>query len=372
MPRVHRSEDIKNFLISSEALHIEPMVEVWQIDTDRNSLQFVEDITEYIDIEGSYVSRSGYEPMGGRAHLNIRGEHNYEKYLIQIKANIYNVKNEYIHTELGMYIPKVPKHTIVPQISYAVDCVDILNLLNSDMRVSFSTKEDENAREALERAYLLSGCALRTNFPLINFIFTDERGEVWLASDEITWLECLNDILRATGNIGLYSNRRGIVESRPYYFLGEHLPIWEFSASSGVAVGTEVQENFWEIPNRWTGIADQLKFEDNLTESEYTISNVREGITSYESIGRWVDRVFSVDVRTRKGLEDSVRWQAQLDRQLSLRLSISNYINPLFWVGDVVSINLPSIVRGKPKGVVASWTLPFDSELMDIEVEVPV
>ena len=372
MARVQGREDIKNFLISSEALHIEPIVEFWQIDTVRNSLQFVEDISKYIDIEGSYVSRSGYEPMGGRAHLRIQGEHNYEKYLIYIRANIYNVKGDYIHTELGMYIPKVPKSTIVSQISYNVDCVDILNLLNSDMRVSFSTRKDEAAGEVLRRAYSLSGCALSTSFPLIDFIFTDERGEVWLASDEITWLECLNDILRSTGNIGLYSNRRGIVESRPYYFLNEHSPVWEFTHSSGVAVGTEVQENFWEIPNRWTGIADQLKFEDNLTESEYTISNVREGITSYESIGRWVDRVFSADVRTRKGLEDSVRWQAQLDRQLSLRLSISHSINPLFWVGDVVSIKLPSIVSGNPKGVVSSWTLSFDSELMDIEVEVPV
>ena len=67
-----------------------------------------------------------------------------------------------------------------------------------------------------------------------------------------------------------------------------------------------------------------------------------------------------------------MRWQAQLDRQLSLRVSITNYLNPLFWLADIVNVNLPDIVSGVRKGVVASWSLPFDSDIMNVEVEIHV
>ena len=273
---------------------------------------------------------------------------------------------------MGVYLPKVPIFTIDTAISRSVECVDVLTLLTNNLRYNFSTQNNENARDAILRAFKSSETRVPYTINPINYSFTDQYGEVWLASDEIEWLEVINDMLRATGNTGLFSNRLGIVESRSYQFIDNARPIWKFSNSSGVAISSGIESNFWDIPNRWTGVADINNFVDPLIDSSYTISNLNDGETSYEAIGRWNDRTIRADVRTKQGLEDYTRWIAQLDRQISLRVNIDNYINPLFWFSDVVEVDLPDIRRGIHKGVVTSWTMRLDSELINLDVEIPI
>jgi len=246
-------------------------------------------------------------------------------------------------------------------------------MLDTDMRNAFSTNVNEQASSAVRRAYHNSQCPLALVNPIIDYRFTDQLRETWLARDNITWLECINDMLRATGNIGIFSNRFGQLETRPYFFLDNTAPIWKFDSRSGVAPGSKVEKNYWEIPNRWTGLADLTKFQGTRTQSSYTILNQSDGVTSYQSIGRWVDRVFEVDVYTREGLENAVRWQAQLDRQISLKLGLKHYSNPFFWLGDVVEVHLPELTMENKtyRGVVSSWRLPLSGDLMDIVVEVP-
>ena len=363
-------------VLSYPTLRLNPIIEVVRLGTNKE-FAFVEDITHLVQMEGSYIERDSYDPLGAGARLMFNESSdlfNYRSHYIRVCVQVHaDEMGKYVERFMGVYVPRVPETQIDPQVAVSIDCVDIASLLDNDMRVSFSTQRDELARLAIERAYTASQCPLRFVVPSIDYKFSDEDGEVWLATDEITWIECINDMLQSTGNIGVYSNRFGTLESRPYYFLNESSPIWDFNYGSGVSINTKVSENFWDIPNRWTGIANQADFIDDLEESSYTLSNIRSGRTSFESTGRWNDRTFNVDVVTRAGLENAVRWRAQLDRQLSLRLSIENTINPLLWIGDVVSINLPDLpVPANSKGIVTSWQFPFDSLTMSIEAEVPV
>lgn len=373
--RVTTASEIREVL-SYHTLRPEPIIDVVRLTSSRE-FAFVENITGLVEMSGSRISRDSYDPLGGAATIMLNENtelFEYRKHYIRMCLQVHaDALGKYVEQFMGVYIPKVPEGFIEPQVAVAVECVDIASLLDNDLEVDFSTERNELARPAIERAYATSDTPLRLVLPNIDYVFSDEYGEAWLATDEITWLECINDMLQSTGNIGVYSNRFGTLESRPYYFLDETQPIWTFDYGSGVHTDSKVSENFWDIPNRWTGIANQADFIGNLADSVYTFRNLRGGRTSFESTGRWNGRTFNVDAVTKEGLENAVRWRAQLDQQLSLRLSIRNSINPMFWIGDVVGVDLPDLpLSGVQRGVVSSWTLPFDSLLMDIDVEIPV
>ena len=375
MPTEATASEIPTVL-ASRVLKPEPTLEIVKLGSNNSGFEYVADITSELDIRGSSIQRNSYDPLGGTAQFNLRwpiDEFDVRRHYLRAKFRVVDsVSDKYVEKDMGVYIPRIPSTIIEPQISYPVSCVDVTTMLDNDMRIAFSTQNNQLARVAIEEAYKLSECPLSLYLPNIDYIFSDEYGETWLASEGISWLECINDLLRSTGNIGVYSNRLGNLESRPYYFLDESTPVWTFNNSSGVGANTEVEENFWEVPNRWTGIADQSSFTGQLNQSVYTLTNESDGITSRSATGRTIDRTFNVEVVSREGLENTVRWRAQLDRQLSLRLRIENSMNPMMWVGDVVAIDLPALGVTGVKGVVESWNLPMDGSTMFIEVEVPV
>jgi len=375
MALISKYAEEKQFLISANDITFKPKLYLYGLSRSGNGIVKLRDITENLNQYGSFVSRDGYQPLGARANFNLRRIEDLElrKNLLGLEVELHS-EGDYIKRHMGVYIPKFPNFFVKSQISYSVECVDILSMLDTDMRNAFSTNVDEQASAAVRRAYSNSQCPLALVNPIIDYRFTDKLRETWLARDNITWLECINDMLRATGNVGIYSNRVGQLETRPYFFLDNTAPIWKFDSRSGVEPRSKVERNYWEIPNRWTGLADLTKFQEDRNQASYTVLNQSDGVTSYQSIGRWIDRVFKVDTYTREGLENSVRWQAQLDRQVSLKLGLKHYSNPYFWLGDVVEVHLPELTLENKiyRGVVASWRLPLSGDLMDIQVEVPI
>ena len=361
-------------VLTSTVLQLVPKIEAVRLGGTDVSL--VHDITPYVQMGGSYISRNVHDPLGGVATLMVNEDaleyFSPSKHFIKITMTLLDVLGgESITRPMGVYLPQPTTRSIDPQIAIEMPCVDIASLLDNDMTASFSTVPNEQAQYAIRRAYQASGCPLPLTLPVIDYIFSDYLSEVWLASDEITWLDCINDMLRSTGNIGIYSDRNGDLTSKPYYFINEVSPIWDFNEASGVSINSGIEYNYWDIPNRWTGIANQQDFLDQLDMSTYTLTNEKVGRSSFEETGRWKDRTFNVDAVTRAALEQQVLWRAQLDQQVAMRVRIENTINLLFWVGDVVSLNLPSIGLSDQRGVVSDWTIPFDSLTMDIEVEVP-
>ena len=376
MQEVITEHDIRDFLTTTGAFRLRPRLEIVEISSNFPGFVYVDDITDLLQVRGTSIERNSYDPLGGRARFVISDKLHPEalrgKYLRAWVDIVSDEKKQFIGRGMGVYIPKIPNQKVADTLSYSYECVDSASLLDNDLRSSFSTEANEQARVAIGRAFKSAGVNLNLVLPFIDYVFSDNSGEVWIAGEGNTWLSVINDMLRSTGNINLYSGRQGELESRPYYFLDRTAPIWEFSSASGISWDTEVETNFWEIPNRWTGLAEESSFIDSLMEASYTLFNLNDGETSFEVVNRWVDRSFKVDAFTREGLENAVRWRAQLDRQIALKINIQNSWNPLFWVGDVVNVNLPDIRSRVLKGVVTNWVFPFDRVLMSITVEVPV
>jgi len=330
-------------------------------------LLVAEDISD--DLEGGSVTRASYATLHGSASLTVTRELPWGSALVRPYLTLTDGVDT-ARFNLGAYFTNTPERDLTEfPISYAVECQDILAVLDDPVGDAYAVAKSQSYLTAVESILLSRGVVKYSiDQDAASVLLPTDR--TWMFDESTTWLTIVNDLLGAVGYAGVWSDWDGFIRCTNYVSPRLRATEWTYDTEllTSMLGSRTTHRDFFSAPNRWvfyrTNILDgAAPVEGN---GMYTYVNLYDGDTSVEQRGREITRVVGIDAADQASLEASAQRTIDADAAIPTKIRANTFPNPLHWHFDVIRVE--DTWMGPPAKVLSSqWTLPLDGSEMSHE-----
>ena len=387
-----------------------------QYEKDGTTLREPWDLTPFMEVNGSYVSRNSTAAVPAKFSCKLSIELDWTE--IILAPGIYivdNLSGDTSFWRLGLYFVETPVVMLSNPNEYQVIAYDVLSMYNTDVVHTYEILEGQNPIESMRTGLLgnaidwgnvLPGTSTdsgNTRWQLERTDQTIRFDRVWAITENHTYLSIANDLLDTIGFRKLYTDRGGAFVSEPLRLLRDRSSVYDIDSEdlpSIVALETKFRKDTWKVPNTWQGISGNANrigvpdYDDGL----YTLRNRNVGPTSIERRGRPVNRIIKTDSANQLALISVVEFEAEKDFSSIEQIEMLCVPLPVFWHETVATIRVrelginPPIVNEREiptftregrlihpniisrtfnnKMVARDWKLPLDGSNMKIQFDV--
>jgi hypothetical protein len=328
------------------------------------NLSVLADLTTDLNRNGSSVGRANYATLHGTATLQLSTELNWgtaivRPYMTMTDGTVTGRFN------LGAYLTSAPQTVIGDNPStHEVAGFDLLHWLNTPVGESYVVEAGVG--------YLAAVATILTTQGITQYQIDQTRADqvlasakVWAFSDDVTWLNVINDLLAGVGYQGIWSDWDGRLQVRPYQTPTDRAAEWLYTSdlvTSMLGVKRTVTRDMFDAPNRWVHFWSQAPEGSQPVEGAgiYTYQNDTNGPTSVAARGRVISaKPVSVDVVDQAALVAFAQQRIDSDIRLKTTWDVTTFPNPLHWQWDRLAV--ADAAAGPIVNVLAvSWSLPLD------------
>ena len=300
------------------------------------------------------------------------------EYIVQIVIPEVSIAPNTTTYRMGNWIMQQPGVNLDHTDLVSVECQDVISLLDVPIGRSWYVDKGVNVGEALSALLEAQGLVgLNTNLPAIPY--RTSNAPSWIVTENLSWLQIANEILRTTAHTNLFTDQRGTISTLPWRPITEFTPVWDFDSTesdSWIAAATELEPENEQVPNHWVAVVDDPDSDlyGRIAEARNTEASHPWSIPSQG--GRIVTKVIAVntpvleepegpvviteDELTLTVLQTIVKREAELDILRTSRLRIECGPVPHLWSSPVVRVHMPELGIVDRLGVVSEWRLPLD------------
>ena len=326
-------------LLLSRGIELRPRLTL--IDFDGN---LIEDVTGRFVAQGSYIRRDSTAKVDGSATFYFTDveEFDFGRHLLAVEVQMVDLfrREDPIRYRMGNWVMQPPSVKLDSRELVAVNCVDTVSLLATRLEAVYSITPGTNVVSAivalLRRHGIvgLSGLYNERGLPLTIGWELATYGN-WNITDEITYLDIINQLLEISAHVGLYTDRLGRLTSYPWTPLRQLPTRWDFDYTrddgSFITPQTTKLPITEQIPNIWIGVAVAV---DQPGDAEIRRLELRAGSNSPFSVeaqgGRRNVRVLNLKVGSVEELERAVAQIQEEDVTRSERVEITLRASPSF------------------------------------------
>jgi hypothetical protein len=244
----------------------------------------------------------------------------------------------------GAYFTSTPatKTDRLPR-TYSVQGYDILTALNTLVGDSYAIGLGENYLTAVESILLANGYTQYSIDP-IRAATTAPAAKGWPLDENTTWLQIVNELLKAVGYRPIYSDWHGRLICESLVNTPDMPPEWYYTRGQfdgQLVPESDIVHDFFATPNRWVGINGATNTTTSPTEGngKYTYINANQGETSVNERGQTITKVMTVEAADQAALVAAVMAEVAKDKNVGTTMEARTSSNPLHWHEDVVSVD---------------------------------
>lgn len=252
---------------------------------------------------------------------------------------------------MGVYFTEAPENEEdrTPA-TYAVGGYDILKGLNNLVGDSYAVRIGDSYLDAVESIFLNQGYTQYVIDPTRRATLAPAP-KAWPIDENTTWLMIVNELLKAVGYKGVYSDWDGRLVCEEFIEPRDRSVEWSYDKglyTGQLVPGTKVRHDYFITPNRWVGIRNSTQDTTgtvSLTEGNgvFTYRNESSGEASIDARGFEQTKVIRVDVADQPALESAVMAEVARDMVIGMNIDASTSCNPLHWHDDVVRVETSTI-----------------------------
>ena len=349
-------------IIRSPAVAISYVLELWDFGNN-----FISDITDRLDINGSVISRRSSNQIDGVATFVLSDVTGINPGIHQLRAKIRMTDNRGTGGsrtwDMGAWVMTPFAIPLSNTQSVTVECYEVSTILATHLRNAFSAVPGESIQNAILR--LLSReevFTLTVDLPTIPYELISSP--LYMPLEQLTYLDIVNDLLLSSDHDALYMTRDGRITTYAWDFVENFPPVWNFDTETEgnwISGPNTVLEPVTEpVPNEWVGICSPedvigvcspVVIQNNDPSNPFSVPN--QG-------GRIFRKVVEIPVSTTANLEISVQRVAEADYLRARRIRVFCGPVPTLWHNDVVNVNIPRYGIINELGIVKEWHLPFN------------
>lgn len=311
---------------------------------------------------GGYVERKAYATLHGSAELVFARALNWDTALVR---PFITLSDGVVSARFNLGVYQTPTPENIRMKDYAVQAHDILNVLNDLVGESYAVPAGAFPLAEVE-AILVDRGVLAYVIDQTRADATLPSARTWPITDDVTWLQIINDLLGSVGYLGAWSDWDGVIRCVPYTNPRERTAEWVYDTHRGTAMMApdgRWAADWWRAPNRWVGVRSNDVDGPPPVEGAgiYTYQNDTVGRTSVNARnGRVVTApIIRTDVATQDALVAAVHAQADRDMRVETQVTVNTFPNPLHWHFDRLAVDDPAI--GPVFDVLStSWRMPLD------------
>lgn len=353
-------------LLRSEYISLDSQLELLDYD-----LRLVDDLTDRLIVEGSWVARDSTGLEAGSAVFILQSVEgiDFGRHLLGLTVTVRDRTGRAppVAYRLGNWVPRPPGRTLDHTALIRVECSDAVSLLSTVIGRSWSVEAGTNVGTAVGVLLREQGLAgLSVGLPPIPF--ETANAPSWALLDQRTWLEVANELLGAASHTGLFTDQRGTLTALPYVPLAD-LPVeWRFDSTdptSWVAAASQVEPETEPVPNVWVGVATgpDSSIAGRRVETENAEPSSPWSIPAQG--GRRVVRVLEIEAASLAALRSAVEAAAERDTLRAARVRLECGPLPHLWHAAAVRVHAPELDLVNKAGVVREWRLPLDPARQD-------
>ena len=348
-------------LLRSDFIAMDSTIELQAFDGT-----LVEDVTDRLVVEGSWIARDSTGLEAGTASFVFDGVEGFDfgRHQLALTLTVHDLNGveESVAFRAGNWLMRPPGTVLDHTQLTTIECVDTVSILSSIMGRSWRVDKGTNIGIAvanLLEAHGLNGLSLS----LPDIALEMASAPSWALTEKLTWLEVGNEILRAAAHTGLFTDPNGTLTTLPWKPIDEVEPTWRFDASandSWISAASQVEAETDPVPNSWLGVVTSpdsavagAQFPVENTDSLHPWSIPSQG-------GRRVVRVLEVDAPDLASLEATVLQTAEIDTLRAARVRLECGPLPIIWASDVVIVHAPKLDIIEKRGVCREWRIPLD------------
>lgn len=268
---------------------------------------------------------------------------------------------------LGAYYTASPQENPDRQpVDFAVQCYDILSVLDDPVADAYSVAEGSSYLVAVEQILLSRGITrYLIDQSAAGLVLGSDMS--WPPSEQTTWLTVVNDLLSAIGYAGIWSDWDGVMRCHQYLSPRERAPEWVYDTNPATSMiaGRTKNRDFYSVPNVWVFTMSNNTDGPQPVEGagRYTYVNQSIGDTSIDARGRTITRPVQVQAADQASLVATATRMIDADMSIPAKVPATTFPNPLTWHMDVIYLVDPGV--GPPtNALVTAWTLPLDGSDM--------
>ena len=227
--------------------------------------------------------------------------------------------------------------------TYSVQGYDILNALNTLVGDSYAINVGDSYLTAVENILLNLGYTQYTIDP-VRASTTAPAAKGWPLDENTTWLQIVNELLKAVGYRPIYSDWSGRLVCQELIDITTVAPEWTYDRgqfTGQLVPGQQIAHDFFATPNRWVGIQGNSDTVTSPVEGAgvATYVNLNDGETSVNARDQTITRVISITAADQAALVSAVMAEVTKDKVVGTTMEAQSSANPLHWHMDVVSVD---------------------------------
>ena len=335
------------------------------------------DVSDRFISQGSYIRRDSTAEVDGTATFNFASVEDFDfgRHMLAAGVAVRDTwgREPSLSYEMGRWVMQPPDIALDSSEMVSVNCLDAVSLVSTRLERVISISPGTNIATAASGVLALHGIVG------LSSLFQEEGDGAlqipyelgtygnWNITDNITYLQVVNQLMEAAAHVGVFARRDGRLASYPWQPLAQKEHRWDFdyTADNGshIVPPTKRLGQTEQIPNVWVGIAVPV---DQTGPGVSNIPNLelRAGSGSPYSIeaqgGRRNPRVLQLKVGSVEELNRALAQIREEDITRSERVEIHCGPLPNLWQADPVRVNIPELDLFNRRGVVREWNFPFD------------
>lgn len=330
------------------------------LDSDLN---VVEDLSDYL--QDCTVSRGANNEIHGTARLKLTNPLSWGSAIVR-PYMVLDSDGRTARFNLGAYYTSVPRYTTGQDtITYDVDCIDVLDILNTPVGESFGVSAGADTILSVVENILQNLGVTRYAIDATKSDVIPTTSTAWPMADATTWLVVVNDLLAMVGYRGIYSNWDGVLVCESYINPVDRAPEWEYTDDEVTSMHRPeigVEQDVYGMPNRWVFINGA--FNDGTDQpvegaGVFIYQNDTIGVGSVDARGgRVITRLETIDASSQEDLEASAMRSINSQMSVLLKYAVETGPNPLHWHFDVISFTDGAVNGGTTTRLLETdWSL---------------
>lgn len=368
-PRENLTLEQVKYLLTAPAVEVDFGAE--EVDA---SLNFAVDLTP--DLVDGAVKRQMYARVHGTCDLELSRELAWGTALVR-PFMILKSSNLSARFNLGVFSLETPVRDSVHESieTYSVTGYDRLYFLDRPVGDTYFVMQGTGYLKAVEDAIAAAGltgvlldstAAAKTlpvtqTWPLAN-TSTSANGED-SSSEPVTWLDIVNDLLKAIGYRGLWADERGFFRSEPSLSYEDRGEEWHFDVDPLKTILVPQRtftQDIWKTPNRWVFIQqnrDPAAAAPTEGAGIYTVNDLDSPLTGQTARGIVWTRLVELDAADQTELVARGNRIVGLDKTNSAKLKVSTGPFPVAGHFDVYGYS--DGVLPVSRVLATSWSQPL-------------
>lgn len=328
------------------------------------ALNVIKDISGDMDACG--VSRDNMASLHGTCNFSTVGKMSWGRAVVRPYQTISNGTIT-ARFNLGAYFTNTPATKTDRQpAKFTVQGFDILNALNTLVGDSYAINKGESYLTAVES--ILQGQGFS------QYIIDPQRaatvapaGKGWPLDENTTWLQIVNELLKAVGYRPVYSDWDGALICEALVDTPARAPEWSYTRGQfdgQLVPEADIVHDYYNTPNRWVGIQGNTDSSVAPTEGNgvFTYVNQSSGETSVDARDQTITRVMTITAADQAALVAAVMEEVNKDKNIGTTMEAQTSANPLHWHQDIVTVD--TVELGTLKMQQTKWDMDVRSGAM--------